>query len=141
MLASKRACNEQRDVFAAEWPEGAAVTLENCRRAAELDLNLSWLAQHFLSAPAWKAYQEATAPAWKAYQEATAPAWKAYQEATATAWKAYQEATATAEKAYQEATATAEKAYQEATATAFFSAWCLDHPESAEETKKNEVIA
>lgn len=77
LLASKDACREQRDIFAKEWPGGAEVTLENCRRASSLGLDLAWAAQRLLSPPAWKAYQEAMATARKAYQEARATAFYA----------------------------------------------------------------
>ena len=56
----------------------------------------NWLAQRFLSAPAWKAYSEAVAAAWKAYSEARAPARKECAEAVAAAQKAYDEAMAAA---------------------------------------------
>ena len=79
------ACKEQRDIFEAEWPEGADATIENVQRAQELGLNLAW-GEHWFTAAAWVAYLEAIAPARKAYNEAIAPARKVYLEAIATAW-------------------------------------------------------
>ncbi len=81
------ACKEQRDIFEAEWPEGADVTIENVRRARELGLNLAW-GEHWFTAAALKVYDEAIAHSLKVYLEATAPARVAYYEATATAWVA-----------------------------------------------------
>ena len=68
------ACKEQRDIFEAEWPEGAHATIENVRRAQELGLNLAW-GEHWFTADARKVYDEAIAQGWKAYKETTAPAW------------------------------------------------------------------
>jgi hypothetical protein len=102
----KGACKEQCDIFRAEWPEGADVTIENVRRAQELGLTLAW-GEHWFTAPALKVYDETIAPAWKVYDEAIAPSWKAYREATAPAGKAYDEARVPARKAYDEAIATA----------------------------------
>lgn len=70
------ACKEQRNIFEAEWPEGADATIENVRRAQELGLNLAW-GEHWFTATAWKVYLEAIAPARKAYREAIATAWVA----------------------------------------------------------------
>ena len=105
LLLAKHACQTQIDIFACEWPDGAEVTLESCRRAVVLGLDLSWAAECLLSASAEKVYQAATA----------------------TAEKAYEEATASAEKVYQEVAAPAKKAYQTAKATAFYAAWLIDH--------------
>jgi len=121
LLLAKHACQTQIDIFACEWPDGAEVTLESCRRAVVLGLDLSWAAECLLSASAEKVYQAATATAEKAYQAATA-----------TAEKAFQAATAPAGKAFQEATASAKKAYQAAKATAFYAAWLIDHHQAKE---------
>lgn len=37
------ACRSQRAIFKKEWPNGAALTIKNARRAAELGLDVSWL--------------------------------------------------------------------------------------------------
>ena len=73
-LKSKDACQKQLEILFAEFPNGGEVTLENCLRAASLDIDFDWAAKNLLSAPALKAYEEAMAPAWKAYEEAKAPA-------------------------------------------------------------------
>ena len=77
---------EQLDTFSDEWPDGAEITLDNCLRAAELGLDLDWLAEKMFPAPALEAYLQATAPAWEAYVQATAPAWEAYEKARAAAF-------------------------------------------------------
>ena len=124
---------EQLDTFSEEWPDpdGAEVTLDNCLRAAELGLNLDWLAENMFPAraleaylqaiaPAWEAFEKATAPAWEAYRQAIAPALEAYEQATAQAWEAYRQAIAPALEAYEQATAPAWEAYLQATAPAFY---------------------
>jgi len=98
---------EQLDTFSDEWPDGAEITLDNCLRAAELGLDLDWLAEKMFPAPALEAYLQATAPALEAFEKATAPALEAYLQATAPAWEAYVQATAPAWEAYEKARAAA----------------------------------
>jgi len=98
---------EQLDTFSEEWPDGAEVTLDNCLRAAELHLNLDWLAEKMFPARALEAYEQATAPALEAFEQATAPAREAYEQATAPALEAFEQARATAWEAYEQATAPA----------------------------------
>ena len=62
-LTRHEACSDQVDIFDREWPDGADLTAQNIRRAAELHLDLHWLAIHILKAVAWRAYEEAKAPA------------------------------------------------------------------------------
>jgi len=87
---------EQLDTFSEEWPDGAEVTLDNCLRAAELHLNLDWLAEKMFPARALEAFEQATAPAREAYEKARAQAREAYEQATAPALEAYEQATAPA---------------------------------------------
>src|SRR3990167_784120 len=87
---------KQLDTFSDEWPDGAEITLDNCLRAAELGLDLDWLAKKMFPAPAWEAYLQATAPALEAYERAKAPAWEAFEKARATALEAYEQAIAPA---------------------------------------------
>ena len=63
MLVEKGACHEQVVRFRAEWPDGAAVTIRNARKAVALGLDLDWLANEMLTAPAREAYEKAKAPA------------------------------------------------------------------------------
>jgi hypothetical protein len=74
MLRAWHACENQVQVFEAEWPQGAALTLRNARRAAVLGLDLNWLARQVLTPSAWAAYKAACAPAWAAYKAACARA-------------------------------------------------------------------
>ena len=98
---------EQLDTFSDEWPDGAEITLDNCLRAAELGLDLDWLAEKMFPAPALEAYEKATAPAFEAYEKARATAWEAYRQATAPAWEAFEKAIAPALEAYEKAKAAA----------------------------------
>ena len=107
MLREKNACAEQVKIFESEWPNGANVTLKNCRRAFELGLSLDWAVENLLSATAWATYQSAIAPARATYEAAIAPARATYQAARATAWATYDAAIAPAEAPYQAARATA----------------------------------
>jgi len=43
------ACRSQLAVFHKEWPQGAKVTLKNCIRASELNLDIYFVARHFLT--------------------------------------------------------------------------------------------
>ena len=67
-LEGHDACRSQVDIFAAEWPDGVEITEESLNRAVALSLNLDWLAERVLTAPAWAAYRAATATAfWAAF--------------------------------------------------------------------------
>ena len=63
MLRAAGACSEQREAFAAEWPDGCELNAETAARAVALGLDLDWFAVAFLSATALAAYKAATAPA------------------------------------------------------------------------------
>ena len=49
MLEKYDACLREVKIFKKEWPDGARVTLKNARRAIELGLDVSWLANPLLS--------------------------------------------------------------------------------------------
>ena len=91
LLLTRKACPEQVQVFACEWPKGAAITVENVSRARALDLDVEWL-RCLLPNAERRAYEEAIATALRAYEER--PALRAYAEAIA--MSAYREAVATA---------------------------------------------
>ena len=74
MLKSLGACAPELATFAKEWPDGAAVTKSNVLRAAELKLNLDWVAEKLLSPPALAEYDRVKATAWAEYDRVTAPA-------------------------------------------------------------------
>ena len=49
--ARPRACKDQRDLFAATFPEGMEVTEANLLYAAKAGLDLAWAARAFLPTP------------------------------------------------------------------------------------------
>jgi hypothetical protein len=106
------ACKEQRDIFRAEWPEGAEVSVENAFRAQELGLSLLW-GERWFTAAAEEAYREATSQSREAYLEDRDTVLEVYDEAIArdeaiaTAWKVYDESTSQSREAHRKAIATA----------------------------------
>ena len=76
-LIAAHACHSQVEIFDEEWPNGAEITLENYLRAAELDLDLDWLAKNMFFASTQEAYCKAVARARKAYDIATGTAFVA----------------------------------------------------------------
>ncbi len=106
-LEDRGACHDQVATFSAEWPDGVEITREALLRAAGLELDLSWFADHVLSAPARQAYRVALAPALQAYDVALAPARQAFRVALAPALQAYDVAIAPARQAYDVAIALA----------------------------------
>jgi len=131
LLKEKNACEDDIEIFQAEWPDGAEMTLENLLRIVELELDLDWFTENFLDESAQREYDEAIAPARREcdeaiasahqkYDEAIAPAHQKYQEAIASAHQKYQEAIASAHQKYDEVTALAYRKYQEATASIIF---------------------
>ncbi len=91
MLREKDACSSEVRIFQKEWPEGAKITFKNVLRALDLNLDIDWLADHCLTAPALKVYVKIDTPAFEAYVEAcdrkttTAADLRAYKKAAATA--------------------------------------------------------
>ena len=83
-LNSKKPCEEGLAAFEALFGESVDVTLENCQKAVDEDLEIGWLVEQ-LPAPAYKLYDESTAPAYKLYTESIAAAHKLYDESTAAA--------------------------------------------------------
>lgn len=95
MLRKKDACPEQVEIFAREWPTGAAVTLKNCLRAVELNLDIEWCTC-LLPKPASDVYYTAIKSASDAYDTATKSASDAYYTAIKPASDAYDTAIASA---------------------------------------------
>jgi hypothetical protein len=62
-LEDRDACHDQVATFSAEWPDGVEITREALLRAAGLELDLSWFADHVLSAQTRQAYDVALAQA------------------------------------------------------------------------------
>jgi hypothetical protein len=102
-LEDHEACRDQVKVFVAEWPDGAELTLENLRRAADIGLSIDWLACKIFDRNQLDEYDHATDPEWAEYQRALAPAraeyhrkreWDEYKRATAPALAEYSRAVA-----------------------------------------------
>ena len=112
------ACASQLLIVRREWPQGVPLTPLTAQRAVELGLDLEWIADHLLDAPAWADYTRITAKAKAEYERATAPAWADYTRVTAKAWANYDRATAKALAKYTRVTAKAWAKYDRATAKA-----------------------
>jgi hypothetical protein len=121
-LEDRDACHDQVATFSAEWPDGVEITREALLRAAELDLDLSWFADHVLSAQTRQAYDVALAQALQAYDVAIAQARQAYGVALAQTRQAYDVALVQARQAYDVALAQALQAYRVALAQALLTA-------------------
>jgi hypothetical protein len=67
-LAKHGACEIQRKVFAAEWPDGVVLSEQSLYRAAELGLDLWWFARQYFPAPLLAEYQRQEAPLWTEYE-------------------------------------------------------------------------
>ena len=68
-LRLQGACESQVRVVEATWPQGAELTEANLRIAAELSLDLDWLASHVLVAPALARFKAERASAlWNALE-------------------------------------------------------------------------
>jgi len=81
------ACDEQKAIFASEWPKGAEATLGNVRRAQELGLDLEWGAKWFPPEPR-RLYDAAVAEPRRLYDAAVAEPRQILNEAEAEAWLA-----------------------------------------------------
>src|SRR3990167_1578140 len=76
------ACDEQKAIFASEWPKGAEATLGNVRRAQELGLDLDWGTKWF-TPKALRIYDAAVAEPRRLYDAAVAEPQRLYREANA----------------------------------------------------------
>jgi len=70
---------EELSFFDMEWPEGAEVTLENCRRAEAIELSLTWLAARVFKIAAWTRYMSLLGPAGQGRAEAFYTVWQECQ--------------------------------------------------------------
>lgn len=50
-------CKNQLAIFEGEWPDGAPLTEANLKRAAELGLDLDWIAECYLAPRVYAEYQ------------------------------------------------------------------------------------
>ena len=100
-LVEHGACEDQRDVFAAEWPDGVELSEAALLRAADLELDLEWFAEKYFPAPLLAEYRRQEAPLLAEYrrQEAAlraeyerqrAPLLAEFQRQRAPLWAEYQ---------------------------------------------------
>jgi len=132
ILEKLDACEGQRDLFAAEWPDGATATKANCLRAAELGLCFKWAAENLLPATALADYRTATDSALADYRKSMDSSLVEYRKAVAPAmaehdtdpaWAEYDKATAPALAEYKKAIAPALAECKKVCALAFWRAW------------------
>ena len=88
-LREQRACPEQIEVFKKQWPEGASITEANLLRAAELNLNLGWLATQILSPSLLAEYRRQSAPFLEEYRRQIAPFLEEYERQKASFFADY----------------------------------------------------
>ena len=89
-LAKHGACEIQRKVFAAEWPDGVVLSEQSLYRAAELGLDLGWFAREYLPAPLLAEYQRQRRPLRAEYERQVALLLAEYQRQRAPLWAEYQ---------------------------------------------------
>lgn len=94
-----RACEDQLEIWAAEWPRGMKVTEKNILRCFQLKLDVEWLIHNKLPLAAREEYHKATFPAWKKYNKAVASTWEEYCRAG----KEYDEGIALTQEKYNKA--------------------------------------
>jgi len=77
-LREHDACEDQVLIFEAEWPDGAELTLDNLLRAAELGLDIWWLALTVLHISTRARFCSSVHPAYEKYGRDTRCATKAF---------------------------------------------------------------
>ena len=65
--------------------EGGKVTLAQCKKLAQSDAGIVWIAQKLLLPTAWAEFLKAEEVAWAKYERVRDAAWAAYQNADAAA--------------------------------------------------------
>jgi len=79
LLSQIGAC--QIEKFLETFPSGEVKnTKKNIRRAFAAGMDVNWLAEKILCAPAWAKFEEVCDPAWAKYKEVRASAWAKYKE-------------------------------------------------------------
>ena len=83
-LQARGACKYHVAIFKATWPEGIEPSLAAFRKAAELQLDLTWFMRSLLrGSPQLVAFNDARAAARKAHRKTLATvAWEFYKEMT-----------------------------------------------------------
>lgn len=67
-LKMRGACDSQVDVFEGQWPDGGEVSEESLVAAADLGLDINWLAEKLLRYPQHAEYLRLESLAWKECQ-------------------------------------------------------------------------
>ena len=79
-LQELNACSNIIELFSNEWPDGVMVTKENALRAAEIGLNINWLARRVLTGDALKEYIKVDDTETAIYLKETNQAWSEFHE-------------------------------------------------------------
>jgi len=85
-LRQRKACNEQVEIFNAEWPSGVEITRSNLERAQTLGLNLEWFIFKLVIAQAWTDYERVRAQAQTEYERVRDLAWAEHEHVPEQAW-------------------------------------------------------
>ena len=78
-LAERKACKEQLDIFDKEWPDGMELTKENLLKCAELQLNLTWFAKHYLDAFLWAEFERQRIFLWAEFERQRIFLWTEFE--------------------------------------------------------------
>lgn len=93
--------SQQVDAFSAEWPNGAEMTEKNCLKAAELGLDIDWVAYKFLSAPLFEEYRRRSTPFTEEYEEQSDALWEGYKMQITPLFEEYERRAASLQKEYK----------------------------------------
>ena len=122
MLLERGAFCSQVKVVRKHWPDGVVPSLATFREAAELDLDLDWFADHFLSDEAKRICDAALDEAWRIY-------WASIDEA----WRIYLADMDEARRICRADKVKARRICLAAKAEALWTAWQIDNPEPRSE--------
>ena len=89
-LKGKAACQDQVDLFVKTFPDGADASEASIALAGEVGLDLSWLFDYVVRAPARAEYEKITAPARAEYEKIRDAAWDEYEKIGDAAWAEYE---------------------------------------------------
>lgn len=123
-LKKNYACKDDIKVFCRVWGRKAPLTLENLKRAVELQLDIRWLARCLLRSDneALKVFDEAADEARRFYDGAIAEAYRVHQIDKARWWEINKEATHKADRVRRESIAAARWTYKEVRGEALWEA-------------------
>ena len=121
-LEERNACEKQVEAFRQEWGDSVELTQESLSRAAELKLDLNWLAERYLAGGARRVYDEAMAEPRRVYDEVMTEPRRVCNEAMAEVDRVYDEVMTEADRVYNEAMAEPDRVYDEAMAEALWEA-------------------